>query len=218
MSASSTIPLPLQRAVEFIPIFIEMLAKARIGLIRCMRKERKEALKKFLTVLILSTSLQHDGAICYITDKTAKPKTLQEMAAEAGISFAQAKRCLALLKDFGYIASKQIKRKNRINGAFEVSPALRVLTKKFWQKIGLWELYQQSMAWAKKHCRRYFIMPFKAIKLAEKKLKQIGGLMGSVLKSMHKTAEQEAIKEETEGQKRAKYWCNKIITDLRQKK
>ena len=217
MSASSAIPLPLQKGIDFVPFFIEFLSRARIGLIRCMRKERKEALKKFLTVLILSTSLQHDGAICYITDTTAKPKTLQELAAEAGISFAQAKRCLALLKDFGYIASKQIKRKNRINGEFEVSPALRVLTKKFWQKIGLWELYQESMAWAKKHCRRYFIMPFKAIKLAEKTLKQVGGLVGGVLKSMHKEAEQQAIKAETEGQKRAKFWCNKIINDLRQK-
>lgn len=205
--ASSAIPLPLQKAIDFLPIFIEMLAKARRGLIRSMRAERKAAMLKFLTVILLSTSLQHDGAICYITDKTAKPKTLEELANEAGISFDQAKRCLALLKELEYITSKQIKRKNKINGQLEVSPGLRFLTKKFWQAVGLWDLFKKSMEWAKKHCKRMLLMPFKGIvQKAKKNFVVAGEVVGSVLKVM--TPEQE----------RTKFWCNKILTNLRQNK
>lgn len=203
--ASSAIPLPLQKAIDFLPIFIEMLAKARRGLIRSMRAERKAAMLKFLTVILLSTSLQHDGAICYINDKTAKPKTLEELANEAGISFAQAKRCLALLKELEYITSKQIKRKNKINGQLEVSPGLRFLTKKFWQAVGLWDLFKKSMEWAKKHCKRMFLMPFKGIiQKAKKDFVAASEVVGSVLKVM--APEQE----------RTKFWCDKIRQHIRQ--
>lgn len=212
--ASSAIPLPLQKAIDFLPIFIEMLAKARRGLIRSMRSERKEAMVKFLTVILLSTSLQHDGAVVYLNERWAKPKTLQELADEAGISYSQAKRCLALLKELEFITSKQIKRKNKRTGQLEVSPALRCLTRKFWQKIGLWDLYKQSVAWAKKHIKRFIYIPFKAIKMAEKAAKQASGFVGDILKSMQQTAE----KEQTEGQKRAKFWCNKIRENIRQNK
>lgn len=214
MASTSAIPLPLQKAIDGLPAFVDSIAKLRPGLIRSMRSDRKICLVKFLTVILLSTSLQHDGAICYINERWAKPKTLEEIAAESGISYSQAKRCLALMKELDFITSKQIKRKNRINGQFEVSPGLRFLTQKFWVAVGLWDLFKANVAWAKKHCRRYFLMPFKTIKLAEKTFKQVGGFVGNVLKTMQQTAE----KEQTDGQKRAKFWCNKILTNLRQKK
>lgn len=133
--ASSAIPLPLQKAIDLIPLFIASITKSRPGLIRAMRSDRQECLGKFIKIILLSTSLQHGGAVVYLNEGWVKPKTLHEIADEAGISFAQAKRCLALLKQLGYITSKQIKRKNRVNGAFEVSPALRVLTQKFWVAV-----------------------------------------------------------------------------------
>lgn len=214
MASTSAIPLPLQKAVDFLPILIEMLVRARRGLIRAMRPERKAALIKFLTVILLSTSLKHDGAVVYLNERWAQPKTLQQIAEEAGISYSQAKRCLALLKELDFITSKQIKRKNKLTGQLEVTPALRCLTRKFWQKIGLWDLYKQSVAWAKKHATRALYMPFKAVKMAENTVKQIGGLAGDVLKNMLQTAE----KEKTEGQKRAIYWCNKIRDSIKQNK
>ena len=193
MSATSALPLPIQKGIDFIPWFIALITKSRPGLIRSMRSDRQECLAKFLKIILLSTSLQHDGAIIYLNDRWAKPKTLKEIAEEAGISYAQAKRCLALLKQLGYISSKQIRRKNKVTGQLEVSPALRFLTRKFWKACKLWDLFKQSMAWAKKHIRRYLFMPFKTISKSGEPIKQIGGIMGNLLKTMQNTAEQENL-------------------------
>ena len=137
MSATSALPLPIQRGIDLIPWFIALITKSRPGLVRAMRSDRQKCLAEFLKIILLSTSLQHDGAVIYLNERWAKPKTLQEIAEEAGISYPQAKRCLALLKQLGYISSKQIKRKNKISGQLEVSPGLRFLTRKFWQTVGL---------------------------------------------------------------------------------
>lgn len=212
MAASCALPLPLQKAINSLPFFVSSIAKARPGLIRSMRSERQAAMIKFLTALLLSTSLQHDGAVCYVSEKWAKPKTLEELAEDSGISYASAKRCMALLTQLDYLTSKQIRRKNKVNGQLEVSPGLRFLTRKFWQSVGLWELYKQSVAWAKKHIRHCFYLPFKAVKQAENTVKQVGSIMDDVLKTMRLTVQ----KEKTEGQKKAKFWCNKILTELRQ--
>lgn len=210
MASTSAIPLPLEKAVAFIPNFVASITKSRPGLVRAMRSDRQECLCKFLKIILLSTSLQHDGAVIYLNERWAKPKTLQEIAEEAGISYAQAKRCLALLKQLGYITSKQIKRKNRITGQLEVSPALRVLTYKFWQAVGLLDLYKSSVAWAKKHVRRFLHMPFKAIKTAENAVKTVGGLVGNVLKVMAMTAEQE--------KEANRNWREKMRNNFRQNK
>lgn len=214
MALSSALPLPIQKAIWLIPYFIATIIKSRPGLVRAMRSDRQECLAKFLKIILLSTSLQHDGAVIYLNENWAKPKTLMEIAEEAGISYSQAKRCLALLKQLGYITSRQIKRKNKINGQLEVSPALRVLTLKFWQAVGLLDLYKASVAWAKKHVKRALYIPFKAVKMADNAIKKVGGLAGDVLKNMFQTAE----KEKTEGQKRALYWCDKIRNSVRQNK
>ena len=210
MALASALPLPIHKAIEFIPLFIATILKCRPGSIRSMRSDRQECLAKFLKILLLSTSLQHDGAIVYLNDRWAKPKTLQEMAEEAGISYAQAKRCLALLKQLGYISSKQIKRKNKITGQLEVSPALRFLTCKFWQACKLWDLFKQSMAWAKKHIRRYLFMPFKAISLNGTPVKPISGMMGTLLKTMQNAAEQENLANIA--------WREKMLGNFRPKK
>lgn len=206
MSLTSALPLPLQKAIDLVPWLVASLTKSRPGLIRTMRPERQDSLKKILTTLLLSCSLQHDGAICYVNDKWAKPKTLKEIAEEAGVSYPCAKRCLAFLKQVKLIKSKQVKRKNKINGQVEVSPGLRYFTPEFWQKLDLWKLFQQSVAWAKRHCRRFFFLPFKAVKLAEKGIREAAEVVGEVLQNMS----EDAI--------RARYWCDKIRKNLRQNK
>lgn len=133
-----------------------------------------------------------------------------EIAEEAGISYAQAKRCLAYLKQLGYISSKQIRRKNKVTGQLEVSPGLRFLTPKFWLAVGLWDLFKASVAWAKKHATRFFYMPFKAINLAENTVKQVGELADNVLKGLAMTAEQEKTT--------TRSWWGKMHQNFRQNK
>lgn len=106
-----------------------------------------------------------------------------ELANLAGISFAQAKRALADLRQMEYLASSQIKRKNATTGQLEVSPGLRILTPKFWKALGLWEMFQKSIAWAKKHCKRKLQMPFRAIKIAAKQIKPVFTAAAAVVQS-----------------------------------
>lgn len=215
------LPFLLQTSLELVPQFVHSIRKARPGCVRAMRPERQESFTKFLPVLLLGVSLQHDGAICIINGSTVRPMTVEDMARKSGLNTANIERMLADLKDMGYIVSDQIKRKNRVNGQLEVSPGLRFFTPKFWEDLGLKSLFEKSVLWAKKHCKRYFTMPYKLIKkTAEKTIKQVGGFMGEVLKKMHMAAEKEKTENQKirEGNERAKFWCNKIITDLRQKK
>lgn len=203
MALTSSLPLPLQKAIDQLPDFIKSIRKTRPGLIRAMRPERQDSMTRLLTAMLLSCSLQHDGAICHINDKWAKPKTVEELAEQAKISFSNAKRCLSDLKKMGYITSRQIKRKNRISGQIEVSPGLRFFTSKFWMELRLWDLFRQSMEWAKKHCKRKFLMPFKGIKTkVGNTMKQAGEIAGEVLKTLSADSQ------------RTKFWCNKIITML----
>ena len=206
---SAAIPLPLQKAIDQLPDFIESIRTTRPGLIRAMRRERRDSMTKLLRAMLLSCSLQHDGAICRIHEKWAKPKTVEELAEQAGISYSQAARCLADLRAREYITSKQIKRKNKINGQIEVSPGLRFFTPKFWKELGLWELFQKSMAWAKKHCKRMFRLPFKVIQQSlkpEKTFKKAGEVVGNLL---HNLSERNAL---------GSYWCNKIREHINQRK
>lgn len=207
MASSSALPLPLQRAIDSLPSFISSISKARPGLIRAMRSERKAAMLGILKAVLLSTSLQHDGAVCQVNDKWAKPKTVEELAEDAGVSYAAAKRCLSFLAQLGYLESRQIKRKNKVNGQLEVSPGLRFLARKFWLSVGLWELYKQSVAWAKKHCSRSFSIKFKSISLKSRELFSTAKeVLQPVLKSLD--LENKKIKNE----------CNKILAMLRERK
>ena len=214
------LPFLLQTSLELVPQFVHSIRKARPGCVRAMRPERQESFTKFLPVLLLGVSLQHDGAICIINGSTVRPMTVEDMARKAGLNTANIERMLADLKDMGYIVSDQIKRKNRVNGQLEVSPGLRFFTAKFWEDLGLKSLFEKSVLWAKKHCKRYLTMPFKIVKLAEKKAKQIGGFMVEVLKKMHMAAEREKAENQEicEGNERGKFWSNEILTMLRQKK
>lgn len=213
------LPFLLQTSLELVPNFIKSIRKARPGCVRAMRPERQKSFAKLLPVLLLGVSLQHDGAICIINGSTVRPMTIEDMARKAGLNTANIERMLADLKDMGYLASKQIKRKNRITGQLEVSPGLRFFTAKFWKDLGLKTLFEKSVLWAKKHCKRYFTMPYKLVKTAEKAIKQVGGIVGSVLKDMHLAAEKEKTinQEILDGNERAKFWSNKILTMLRRK-
>ena len=126
----------LQKASYRLPAFIKSIRTTRPGLIRAMRPERQNSMIRLLRVMLQSCSLQHDGAICQIHEKWAKPKTIEELAEQAKISFFQAKRCLADLRTREYVTSKQVQWKSGINGQVEVSLSLRFFTSKFWQDLG----------------------------------------------------------------------------------
>lgn len=107
--------------------------------------------------------------------------------------------------DLGLVECAQIKRRNRETGLLEVSIGIRRFTKKFWQALGLWELYQESVKWAKERARRKLLMPFKQVSC---KAKQAASKAGKVIKSALDT-----LKNKQDERLRAN--CQRILNMLR---
>lgn len=159
---TSSFPSPLQLALEALPTLINSLIYARSGSIRAMRIERQQAIIALLGAMLRSSSLQHDGAIVAVHGLWAKPKTLQELANQAGLKLDRAKKALQDIYDLDLAIGKQIKRKSKA-GTLEVSSGLRCLTKKFWQSLGLWDLWKKSVEWAKERATHKLLIPFKKV-------------------------------------------------------
>lgn len=129
------------------------------------------------------------------------------MANLAGICTKTASRCVSDMVDLGLIECSQIKRRNKETGLLEVSIGIRRFTKKFWQALGLWDLYQENVKWAKEHAKRKLVMPFKSISC---KAKQAAKKAGSVVKhALCKLADPDAD--------RVRVNCQKILDMLRSK-
>lgn len=177
---TSTLPLPLTEAINNISSLVDSLKYARAACIRAMRPERRQAIKKLLTAMLQSCSLQHNGAICAVNENWARPKTIQELAHQAGLSLVTAKRAMHDLYALELVASKQIKRKGQ-SGKLEVSPAMRFFTRKFWEKVGLLDMWEKSVSWAKVHANKKFILPFRQIVV---KARQVTQKAGNVIKTV----------------------------------
>lgn len=203
----ANLPFLLQNALLLVPAFLNSIRRSRPGLIRAMRQERYESLLILLPVLLMSVSLQHMGAICRINGAWVRPLTVDEMVELTGLSKACVNRCLAFLRECGFIYGSQIKRKNPATGRFEVSPGLRFFTQKFWDALGLKRKFESSIEWAKNHCKRKFLMPFKGITLKVKStFSSAKDTLQTVLKNLDPTAQKIVTN------------CNKIREMVRQQK
>ena len=200
-------PLVLQAACARLPDLLQRNRYARKGCQRAMRSDRRDSFARLLPVLLGGVSLQHGGAICAINGRSVRPLTREDMAQKTGLSIPTIDRLLEQLRELGYLESKQIKRKNKINGIFEVSPGLRFFTDKFWKEFTLLDMFKKSVAWAKKHCSRYFSLKFKTISLKSRELfSSTKELLNPVLKELN--PENNKIQGE----------CHKILTMLRQRR
>ena len=181
MSTTPIFPLLLQKAVEALSSFVDSLAHARPDCIRAMRPERKKSLVKLLSCMIRSCSLQHNGTLVAVNGPYARPKTVREFAAQTGLTVDNVKNCLADLRALDYLSGSQIKRKNLVSGQLEVTPSLRQFTEKFWRDLGLWDLFKEQVAWAKKRARKKLFLPFRAVKA---KLQETAKTAGQVVKQV----------------------------------
>lgn len=197
---TSSRPRVLQTAINGIPELVTSVKWSRQPTERAMRPERQETMKKWLIhMLFYNCSLEHGGSIGKINGKWFQPITVKEMAADTKLSYQQVERCLADLRNLGFIESKQIRRKNPVNGKLEVSPGLRSFTRKFWEALGLWDEYQSAVEWAKKHSRHTFDIHYKPVKAkgAKTPVKPAGPIATRVMKNMANQVETDRRKEET---------------------
>lgn len=201
-----SIPLILRSAWAFLPDLLDRNRYSRPGCVRGMRVDRRTNFHRLLSALLCSVSLQHNGALCVINGRYVRPLTREDMAQKTGLSIPTIDRLLEQLREWGYLESKQIKRKNKINGIFEVSPGLRFFTEKFWKEFSLLEMFKKSVSWAKKHCSRSFSLKFKSISL---KSRELFSTAKEVLHPILKVLNPEKEKIQAE--------CHKILNMLRKR-
>lgn len=200
------IPLILRTAWAFLPDLLEKNRYSRAGCLRGMRSDRRVNFFRLLSALLCSVSLQHSGALCIINGRYVRPITREDMARKTGLSIPTIDRLLEQLRAWGYLESKQIKRKNKINGIFEVSPGLRFFTDKFWKEFSLLDMFKKSVSWAKKHCSRSFSLKFKSISLKSRELfSTVKEVLHPVLKALNPKNEKIQVE------------CHKILNMLRKR-
>lgn len=210
-SKTSSIPLPIKLALDNLASFLSSHA-IRYGRSgerwRAMRSDRRNHILGVASAMLHGCSLQHDGLICLISRFWARPMSIAEMATLAGICPKTVNRCIRDMVDLGLVECAQIKRRNKQTGLLEVSIGIRRFTKKFWQALGLWDLYQESVKWAKEQARRKLLMPFKEVSC---KAKQTAKKAGNVIKrALGRLADPDANK--------VRVNCQKILDMLRSRK
>lgn len=115
-----------------------------------------------LDVMLQGCCLEFDGGICRVSGNLARPLTVPEMAALSKINQRTLERILHDLKDMGLLQSeKQFKR--FFLGGLKVAAVWRVFTRLFWEKLGLWGLFVESVKYAAQHAHLKLRNPIKSV-------------------------------------------------------
>lgn len=115
--------------------------------IKAMKKDYAEKILAVLDVMLQACVLQFDGGLCRVSGNLARPLTVPEMSHFSEIHQRTVERIIRDLKDMGLIKSeKQFKR--LFPDGFKVSAVWRVFTRLFWEKLGLWSLFVESVKYA----------------------------------------------------------------------
>lgn len=139
--------------------------KVRYGRSRGIKAMKRSYAEKFLTVLdamLQGCCLQFEGNFCVVKDGTARPMTVPEMAKFTEINQRCVERIIHDAKDLGLIQSeKQFIR--MFPEGLKVSAVLRMFTKLFWQSLGLWSLFVESVKYAAQNGKLKFKNPIKTV-------------------------------------------------------
>lgn len=140
--------------------------KVSYGRSRGIKAMKKSYAEKFLTVLdsmLQACSLEFDGKFCIVKDGLARPMTVPEMARFTKINQRCVERIIHDAKDLGLIKSeKQFIR--MFPEGLKVSAVLRMFTKLFWQLLGLWSLFVESVKYASEHAKLKFKNPIHLVR------------------------------------------------------
>lgn len=132
---------------------------------RAMRPERQKSILTLLFVLAKSCCLAYDGAFVRVVNNgVAYPLTIKEMARLSGLPIWTVNRCLADLRELGFIKNmnKQIKRIGA--DGLECSCVLRCFTRAFYEAIGLYSMFVESVKWAAQHSKLKISWAFHKVK------------------------------------------------------
>lgn len=140
-------------------------ASVRYGRSHGLKAMKKDYAKKVLAVLdsmLRGCCLQFDGKFCMVKDGMARPMTVSEISKFTEIHPRCVERIIHDLKDLGLIHSeKQFKR--LFPSGLKVSGVIRMFTKLFWQSMGLWSLFVESVKYAAQHGKLILKNPLKLV-------------------------------------------------------
>lgn len=129
---------------------------------KAMKSDRAENIKALLVVLLKACCMEFQGGLCRVSGNLARPLTVPEMAEFSKKNQRTIERCLADLKDLGLIHSEKQFRRMFPSG-LKVAAVWRVLTQLFWEKLGLWSLFVESVKYAAGHARLKLKHPLKTV-------------------------------------------------------
>lgn len=137
----------------------------RHGRNRGVKAMKTDYAEKFVTLLdsmLLACVMQFDGRLCRVSNNLARPYTVPEMAQFTNLNQRTVERMIRDLKDLKLINSeKQFKR--MFPDGFKVAAVWRVFTRLFWEKLGLWSLFVESVQYAAKHAHLKLKNPIKLV-------------------------------------------------------
>lgn len=161
--------------VAHLPLIIQ-LALAKIGNLtssaffrygrskgqKAMRCDHAENCKVMLVAMLQGCCLEFDGALCRVAGDTARSLTIPEIAKFSNKNQRTIERCQATVKDLGLLHSeKQLKCASP--DGLKVAAVWRVFTKLFWEKLGLWGLFVESVKHATEHAHLKLKNPIKLV-------------------------------------------------------
>ena len=118
--------------------------------VRAMKSDFAERVIVVLNTLLLSCCLEFEGGFCRVSDNTARPLTVRETATLSDVHQRAVERIFQLLREYGLINSEKQLKHPFMNG-YKVAAVWRVFTKKFWEALGLWGLFVESVKYASKN-------------------------------------------------------------------
>lgn len=121
--------------------------------VRRLRSEFREAMVRTVSVLLKYTSLVN-FVVGWATAKCFELPTVAFLAYKAGLNVKRFERCLQLLRDAGYLITKQ--QRLLIDGEWEPCNGVRVFTKKFFKDLGFTNVrmnHQQAAAYKREKAK-----------------------------------------------------------------
>ena len=115
--------------------------------VKAMKCDYAEKFLLLLDSMLLACVMQFDGKLCRVSGNAGRPYTVREMALFTNIHQRTVERMLHDLKDLKLIQSdKQFIR--MFPEGLKVAAVWRVFTRQFWEKLGLWSLFVESVKYA----------------------------------------------------------------------
>lgn len=135
---------------------------ARTKGLRAIRTDYAQKFILVLDVMLQGCCLEFDGQLCRVKGNLAKPLTVPEMATLSKINQRTLERILHDLRNMGLIQSEKQFRRFFLGG-LRVAAVWRSFTKLFWEKLGLWGLFVESVKYAAQHAHLRIKNPIKLV-------------------------------------------------------